>query len=150
MGCAGCVGGVACHAAVHLLVGRHEESPEHATDAAAHGGVICAHELRAQPLELADDGGGHAAVEVDAHLSSKGRRVKTRGAGCALLATHTSYYSLSTFHPGQGRDFVLLTEHLPPGVDERRELSVAQHAHRVARVGAVETVGDDAHLVVSE
>mmetsp|Transcript_39751 Transcript_39751/g.96516 ORF Transcript_39751/g.96516 Transcript_39751/m.96516 type:complete len:350 (-) Transcript_39751:312-1361(-) len=37
--------------------------------------------------------------------------------------------------------------HLPPRVDERRQLRVAQHAVGVPRVGAVQAVRDDAHLV---
>jgi tetrahydromethanopterin S-methyltransferase subunit F len=37
--------------------------------------------------------------------------------------------------------------HLPSRVDERRELSVPQHADGVAAGTAVQSVRDDAHLV---
>ena len=63
-----CVGEAASDDAAHLLVRRDKEAPEHAADPSPHGGVIRAHKLRTEPLELADDRGGHAAVEVDAHL----------------------------------------------------------------------------------
>ena len=63
-----CVGEAASDDAVHLLVRRDKEAPEHAADPSPHRGVIRAHELRAESLELADDRRGHAAVEVDAHL----------------------------------------------------------------------------------
>ena len=63
-----CVGEAASDEAVHLLIRRDKEAPEHAADPSPHRRVIRTHELHAEPLELADDGGGHATVQVDAHL----------------------------------------------------------------------------------